>query len=196
MLKKFRVIGVAGSLRHASVNQLFLRSMALIKPESVDFAIYGGLGNLPLFNPDRENSAGEEVERWRAELASADMLLLVSPEYAHGVSGVMKNALDWIVGGGELMTTLLAFPNLSLRATHAQAQLTEMLQILGCRQSEGCSPQATFEHPLMLPAMDERRLLEDKRTGPELRKLWQNIECALQSDLAEPPNKSVGGYLW
>jgi len=196
MSHKPRILAVAGSLRSASVNHLFLRAMQLIKPENIDFRIYSELGRLPLFNADNDEQAGEEVSRWRKELAEADMLLLVSPEYAHGVSGVMKNALDWIVGSGELMEKRLAFPNLSVRATLAQAQLTEMLHILGCRLIEDCSPRATPEHPLMLPAMDEQSLLADKRTGPELRKLWLHLEQALLVDPENLQSNTAGRHLW
>ncbi|HBV39658.1 MAG TPA: FMN reductase [Erwinia sp.] len=191
-----RILAVAGSLRGASVNHLFLRTLRLIKPANIDFKIYSELGSLPLFNADNDEHAGEEVGRWRKEIADADMLLLVSPEYAHGVSGVMKNALDWIVGSGELMEKRLAFPNLSVRATLAQAQLTEMLHILGCRLLEDCSPQATPERPLMLPAMDEQSLLADKRTGPELKKLWLHLEHALLAEPENQPGHRAGGDLW
>lgn len=112
------------------------------------------------------------------------MLLLVSPEYAHGVTGVMKNALDWIVGSGELAGKLLAFPNLSTRANLAQNQLAETLHLMGCRQSEGCSPSSSFERPLILPAMNARSLINDPRTAPQLNELWANIVSVIHAEMS------------
>jgi NAD(P)H-dependent FMN reductase len=57
--------------------------------------VYGDLGSLPLFNPDLECAPHPAVAQFRS--ATADALLMASPEYAHGISGVMKDALDWLV---------------------------------------------------------------------------------------------------
>ena len=58
---------------------------------------------------------------FRAALEACDAILISSPEYAHGVSGVLKNALDWVVGSGELIDKPIALINASARATHAHA---------------------------------------------------------------------------
>ncbi|KQN49760.1 FMN reductase [Serratia sp. Leaf50] len=192
-----RILGIAGSLRSASVNHLFLRAMALIKPTGVDFSLYHDLQLLPLFNPDNECKPGAEVLRWRAALTSADMILLASPEYAHGVTGVIKNALDWVVGSGELMDKYLAFPNLSMRATLAQSQLSDTLHILGCRQIASCSPQSTPENPLILPNYNEQQLLAHCRTGPCLHLLWVNIHNTLLAEADNENNKRAQSrHLW
>ena len=192
-----RILGVSGSLRSGSVNRIFLDAMALIAPENADFRIYNDVGSLPLFNPELQDSPPEIVRRWRDEITQADMLLLVSPEYAHGVTGVIKNAFDWIVGSGELSGKLLAFPNLSVRANLAQTQLTETLHLLGCRQSEACSPRSSGERPLMLPGMDARALINDPRTAPQLSELWDAIVSAVYADLSDSCSQNpVVRYLW
>jgi chromate reductase, NAD(P)H dehydrogenase (quinone) len=66
-------------------------------------------------------------------LQSADAVLICSPEYAHGVPGVLKNALDWVVGSGEFMGKPVALLNASPRATHAQASLIETLTTMDAR---------------------------------------------------------------
>jgi len=192
-----RVLGVSGSLRSGSVNSMFLDAMALIAPSDIEFRIYNELGSLPLFNPDLPDNPPGVVKRWREELARADMLLLVSPEYAHGVTGIIKNALDWIVGSGELVGKLLAFPNLSTRANLAQNQLAGTLHLMGCRQSEACSPRSSEGKPLMLPAMNARSLINDPRTAPQLNKLWENIAFVIRAEMSAPDDceKSVR-YIW
>ena len=72
------------------------------------------LADVPPFNPDLDtDTAPVEVVRFRAALEACDAILICSPEYAHGVSGVLKNALDWVVGSGELMDKPIALINAS-----------------------------------------------------------------------------------
>ena len=61
---------------------------------------YDDLGELPPFNPDLDDP-GDAVRDWRARMGAADAVVIASPEYAGSVAGVVKNALDWIVGSGE-----------------------------------------------------------------------------------------------
>lgn len=125
------------------------------------------------------------------------MLLLVSPEYDRGMTGVIRNALDWIVGSGELFGKLLAFPNLSTRATLAQRQLAETLHLMSCRQSEACSPRSSEGKPLMLPAMNARSLVNDLRTAPQLNKLRENIVFVVCAEMsASDKCERSERYIW
>ena len=65
--------------------------------------------------------------RFHAEISAADALVIASPEYAHGVSGVIKNALDWLVGLEAFARKPIAVLNASPRASHADAALHETL---------------------------------------------------------------------
>jgi chromate reductase, NAD(P)H dehydrogenase (quinone) len=69
----------------------------------------------------------------RSEIGRAGGLLICSPEYAHGVPGCLKNALDWLVASVEFPGKAVALLNISPRATHAQAQLTEILTTMSAR---------------------------------------------------------------
>ena len=94
-------------------------------------SIFRTLDELPPFNPDLEgDSAPESVLRFRAQLQTSDAVLISSPEYAHGVPGVLKNALDWVVSSGELVDKPIALINTSARATHAWASLAETLAVM------------------------------------------------------------------
>lgn len=98
--------------------------------------VYEGIDRLPFFNPDLDNEeVPEAVESFRAELRNADGLLISSPEYAHGVPGVLKNALDWLVGStqGEIVDKPVALVNASPYATIAQASLVETLRVMSAR---------------------------------------------------------------
>ena len=94
-----KLMAISGSLRKTSYNSAALESIKVLAPAGVDIRIYDALANLPLFNPDHESDAGPEVEKLSMLLGRSDGLIIASPEYAHGISGALKNALDWLVGG-------------------------------------------------------------------------------------------------
>jgi len=88
-----RIAGIAGSLRAGSHNLALLRAAAGLLPPGVELVTYEGLGELPPFSEDLEAPAS--VERLRAFIASAEALLVATPEYNGSIPGVLKNALDW-----------------------------------------------------------------------------------------------------
>jgi chromate reductase len=91
-----RVVGIAGSLRRASYNRALLCAAQQLTPLSLHIAIET-LDDVPLFNADLDNGATpESVIRLRRAVHEADALLLATPEYNHGVPGVLKNAIDWL----------------------------------------------------------------------------------------------------
>lgn len=89
------LLGLCGSLRSGSVNRQLLREAARLFG-TTDY-VEGDL-NLPLYNGDDEDRDGrpESVEMLVAQIAAADAVLIATPEYNSGMSGVLKNALDWI----------------------------------------------------------------------------------------------------
>ncbi|MBW8868367.1 MAG: GNAT family N-acetyltransferase, partial [Acidobacteria bacterium] len=128
-----RVLAISGSLRSASSNGALVRAAAQLAPPGIEVAIYE-LDELPPFNPDLDTDTPPmPVAAFRAALKSADAVLLSSPEYAHGVPGVLKNALDWVVGSGELVDKPVALLNASTRATRAWRSLVETLSVMSAR---------------------------------------------------------------
>jgi chromate reductase, NAD(P)H dehydrogenase (quinone) len=125
-----RVLAISGSLRRASSNTALVDAAARLAPASVHVSIYRELATLPPFNPDLDNQTPAAVTRFRHELQACDAVLISSPEYAHGVPGVLKNALDWVVGSGELVGKPVALINTSRRAIHAWTSLAETLNVM------------------------------------------------------------------
>ncbi len=68
----------------------------------VEVNAFDGLGSIPPLNPDRGDDPGEAVLAFRAQIGAADAVVIAAPEYAGAVAGVIKNALDWVVGSGDL----------------------------------------------------------------------------------------------
>lgn len=98
------VVAVSGSLKQTSANSALVQAMADADPGQVE--VWDLLGTLPHFTPD--DDGGAPVAAWRAAVMRADALLLATPEYAGGMPGSLKNALDWLVGTGELYEKTVA----------------------------------------------------------------------------------------
>lgn len=126
------VLAICGSLRAASSNRAVVEAAGLVAPHGMRVEVYGGLAGLPHFNPDVEEAAlPPEPAQLRAAVGRADAVLISSPEYAHGVPGSLKNALDWLVGGPEFYRKPVALVNASPGSVHAPAQLAEILCTMG-----------------------------------------------------------------
>lgn len=132
-----KLFAISGSLRARSFNTALLRAASGLLPEGVEAVLYGGLSELPHFNPDLDvDPAPVTVADLRARIAEADGVLICSPEYAHGVPGSLKNALDWIVSSGEFTDKPVLLINASpsfMGASLAQANLTEILRVMGAK---------------------------------------------------------------
>ena len=136
-----RILALSGSLRTGSLNTEVLQAAALLAPGQV--TLFDGLADLPAFNPDLDGEGlpvPPAVARLREALRAADGVLICCPEYAHGVPGAFKNALDWVVGSGELVDKPVGLVNASARSTYVQAQLTEILTVMNTRLLPGASP--------------------------------------------------------
>jgi NAD(P)H-dependent FMN reductase len=140
-----RILAISGSLRAASSNSALLRVASRVAPPHVRIELFDGIAGLPHFMPDLDENAPEAVAAFRARIAAADGVMIASPEYAHGVPGAMKNALDWLVGGSEIVNKPVALINAAPRSTHAYAALTEILKVMSATLVAGACitlPQA------------------------------------------------------
>src|SRR5512134_1624753 len=108
-LRDMRVLAVCGSLKGGSGNLALLKTAAALMPPGVDVVFFEGLGDLPHFNPDLEASGvPESVARWRRALSESDAVLVATPEYGFSLPGALKNAIDWVIGSGELERKVVA----------------------------------------------------------------------------------------
>lgn len=130
----FHITALCGSLRANSINRTLLKAAEEIASiYGADVHLYDELGSLPIFNPDHEDCKDHAVAAFRDALRTSDAVLIASPEYAHGVTGAIKNALDWVVASGEFMQKPVACLNASGRATIAQAALIETIHTMDAK---------------------------------------------------------------
>jgi chromate reductase len=172
-----RILGLSGSLRAASVNTMLLRATARLAPSGIDVSIFKGLGDLPLFNPDLEANRPANVIALHQAIAEADALLFASPEYAHGVTGTIKNALDWLVGFEPFANKIVAVLNASARAHHADDALRETLRTMAAVIVE----PASITIPLLGAGLDESALVATPFIAGAVRKSLRAIQLAVTS---------------
>lgn len=130
------LLAVSGSNRSDSKNSQMLRCIKEEYEGAVQVKIFDAIAGLPHFNPDIEFAPNDSLFKWRKALIEADAVLISTPEYAHGIPGSLKNALDWVVGSGELMDKKvgLIFSS-SSEAMFVQVQLLEVLKTMSARVS-------------------------------------------------------------
>lgn len=137
--RRIDIVALCGSLRAQSYNAALLDAAARVAPPGTRITRFDRLGEFPLFNPDAEYPSPAAVRDLIDRLNAADGVLIASPEYAHGVTGVMKNALDWVVGCEAFVYKPVAVLNASPRATHADSALRETLSVMSANIVERAS---------------------------------------------------------
>lgn len=173
---KIRFLAISGSLRSVSSNLSLLRAMAALAPDNVEISLYESVGILPHFNPDLDNATPPEaVIGFRAKLKAADAVLISSPEYAHGVPGALKNALDWIVGSGEFMYKPVGLMNASPTSRYAQASLAETLTVMMARVT-------TYPVPHITGKTDEAIILANPVVCNELLRAISELSDAVREN--------------
>ena len=127
-----RVLGIVGSLGARSSNLTLLETAASVAPEGVEVVLYTGLGDLPYFDPDIDpDDAPAAVRALREAIAASDAVVIAAPEYGHSLPGVLKNAIDWLIGSGELERKVVAITASVPHPERGRQGLAALRQTLG-----------------------------------------------------------------
>ena len=128
------ILAISGSLRHTSTNTNILKACAKLAPPGVEIKLYDGLDKLPYFSPELDTETSipaPAVKDLREQLKHADAVIFCTPEYAFGVPGSFKNALDWTVGGGEFSQKPVAYITAASVGEKAHESLGFVLTAIG-----------------------------------------------------------------
>jgi chromate reductase len=169
------ILAISGSLRAGSANLAVLRAAAGMAPLPVIF--YEELGTLPHFNPDADvDPPPPAVARLRAQAGAARAVIFSSPEYAHGVPGSLKNALDWMVSSGELCDKPILLINASPSGgEYARASLIEVLKTM----SANVLVDASLAAPFARSQLDTDGRVKDPAFAEQLRASLAALVSAL-----------------
>ena len=153
-------LGISGSLRKQSYNTAALRACAQLLPEGVTMEL-ADISGIPLYNEEiREQGLPAAVQQLREKIAAADALVIATPEYNHGIPGVLKNAIDWLSRGKDspLKGKPLAIMGASsgkVGTARAQMQMREMghylsMPVLPAEEDPGLvrEPNAATRDPI------------------------------------------------
>jgi len=172
------LLTICGSLRARSSNAALLDAVSLLAPAGVSVQCYDGLAALPPFNPDTDvEPAPAAVRSLRACVASADALVISSPEYAHGVPGSLKNALDWLVSGVEIFQKPVALLNPSPGSRFAHPQLMETLRVMSATVVE----EACLTLPIAGRRLDAAGIAADAELSAAIRTALDGLAAALST---------------
>ncbi|MBC8154326.1 MAG: NAD(P)H-dependent oxidoreductase [Bacteroidetes bacterium] len=158
------IVAISGSLRANSTNTKLIRAAVALAPADTTATLYAGLDALPHFSPERDTDPPPvAVASLRALLQTANAVLICTPEYAFGIPGALKNALDWMVSSGSLngkpVAAIAASPLYS-GGINAHASLLLTLSALGANVLEGVK--------LTIPAVNAKLNADGAITDPGL----------------------------
>lgn len=125
------ILAICGSTRKVSSNMAILRTIQSIVSGTLVVEIFTGIDAIPHFNPDLDvDPVPEAVTHFRAAIREADAVLICTPEYAMGVPGTLKNAIDWTVSSSEFSHKPTALITASSLGEKGHASLLETLRII------------------------------------------------------------------
>ncbi len=180
-----QLLAISGSLRRASTNAAALEALSRLAPADVRIALYRELWALPHFNPDDDESAPPQaVVSLRTLVGASAGLIIAAPEYAHGVPGTFKNALDWLVASDVFPGKPVMMINAAPRAFHAQAALRETLSTMSARLIQ----EAFVALPLTGKALGPGEILADPHLADSLRAALGYFIEAIRGD-ADPSRR-------
>ncbi|HEY9008532.1 MAG TPA: NAD(P)H-dependent oxidoreductase [Ohtaekwangia sp.] len=174
-VKPKRIFAISGSLRAQSSTQYIIQVFRKFVPDAYEFIVYDGLASLPHFN-DAE-APDTSVLSLRKLLAEADGVLICTPEYAFGVPGSLKNALDWTVSSGELVNKPTALITAATSGEHAHASLLLTLSAL----SATIADEARLLIPYVRAKLDKQGLVKDTDTLQAIESVCKALINSMQN---------------
>ena len=166
-----KILAISGSLRADSSNMTILKALSAAASQDHDFLIDDHIGRLPHFIPGGETP--DIVLSFYKAIDEADVVLFCTPEYAHGMPGVLKNALDWTVASGNFYEKPVSVITASSQGEKCHAALLQTLRVLTAK----IIPNATLLIPFIRSKIDADGHI-DAATLQELKNLLISITSA------------------
>ena len=163
-----KILAISGSLRADSSNMIILKALSKAASKDIYFVIDDHIGRLPHFIPGGE--VPEVVLSFYKAINDADVVLFCTPEYAHGMPGVLKNALDWTVASGNFYEKPVGVITASSQGEKGHAALLQTLQVL----TATILPGASLLIPFVRSKIDAEGNI-DPATWQDLEKLLTAI---------------------
>jgi chromate reductase, NAD(P)H dehydrogenase (quinone) len=173
---KKNILAISGSTRKNSTNYHLIKAIAELFKNIFDITVFEGIAELPHFNPDDNNeNVSPKVIAFRQLISTANAVIICTPEYAHGVPGSLKNAIDWTVSTNEFSQKPVALITASTDGNYAHKAMLETLKVIEAKNID--------KHHLLIQfaktKINAESQITDKTTLDELIKLIQNLEKSI-----------------
>jgi len=166
------IFAIPGSLRSGSSNHnilLFLKSFA---PANIDFVIYDDLAQIPPFDPGNDNeNVTNAVIHFRKQAEAADAIIICTPEYAHGIPGQLKNAIDWTVSSGSFSNKPTSLITASTDGANGHAALLEVLKTIDASLADDTNLLISF----IRSKIDAAGNIVDTETAEQLKAVFNAL---------------------
>lgn len=173
MKNRKKILAISGSTRENSTNHRLINAITEISKDIFDIQFYDNLSLLPHFNPDDDNeNVLQEVTRFRDMLNYADGVIICTPEYAHGVPGSLKNAIDWTVGTSEFSHKPTILITASTDGKYGHHALLETLRVIEAENIDALQLIISFASTKI--SKDNRII--DNKTLEEVKMILENFE--------------------
>jgi NAD(P)H-dependent FMN reductase len=175
MDQKKKVAAICGSTKSNSLNLSLIKAIAELSTPDFEFHIISNIDEIPHFNPDLDNdSPPEPVVNFRKQLKEADAILICTPEYAMGVPGTLKNAIDWTVSSCEFSHKPTALITASSQGMKGHAALLETLRIIEANITDKTQLIISFVKTKVSP---EGKIMDDS-TKKQVLEVMKNLLAA------------------
>lgn len=177
MEQQIKILAVSGSLRGSSSATRLLESLQTKFENYGSYFLFKGLAAIPPF--DDANTTPIEVTVWRQHLQEADAVLICSPEYAFGIPGALKNAIDWTVASGELVNKPMALITAATSGEKAHAAWLDVFKAL----SANITPERSVLISHVRAKIDGKGNIIDPPAAEAVATLIKNLAEAAFSSL-------------
>lgn len=169
-MPQINIFTISGSLRAGSSNHAILKTLGKMAPAGINYHIYDGLAGIPAFDPGLDNERPPApVAALRRQLTEADGIIICTPEYAYGVPGALKNALDWMVSSGSFVGRPTALITASTGGENAHGAL---IKILGAIDAN-LMPETTLLVSFIRSKLDTDGNITDTETAEKLKAVFE-----------------------
>jgi chromate reductase len=166
------ILAISGSLRLGSSNHAILRALGKMMPPDINYQIYDGISEIPAFDPGLDNDTpSSAVASFRKQIAQADGIIICTPEYAYGVPGALKNALDWTVSSASFSGKPTALITASTGGENAHEALIKILGAIDANLIK----ESTLLLSFVRSKMDADGNLTDEATAAKLQLVYNKF---------------------
>jgi chromate reductase, NAD(P)H dehydrogenase (quinone) len=173
-MQAINILGINGSIRERSSSHAVMNDLLRSFPSHVNFTLFERLADIPAF--DGSDTDPEPVKFFKEQVKQANAVVICTPEYAYGVPGALKNALDWTVGSGEFVNKPVALITASSQGRYGHEALQQILKAISAKLDPATTLLISFIRTKVNGGM-----ITDDTTADLVRKLSGHLIASIEN---------------